>query len=558
MQEVLQHLGKREYRMVKPDIMMISTEKEGTITKREQTLISVVILHPRSIQGYKLFGKAVKQNQYVTIEQRNRLEYEKHDRKHWGLPKSLSWSTLTVKVKIKGEKKISKRKMKKTIEEIRKERNKAISILKSGVGIEILEKGKLIEVVLEAKARGEWVHEVIYDIGNFEEILCLESIPKREIPIFPQQQKKIKIPIGTNMLNPYRVAGLKEIPKMFVIAGSKKEVVIGTLQAIIQKIIVQKKRIIILDWNNELNGLKTALRQNGSWDKILTEYQLGVNLEINLCKIGLPGKIKGEEDELVMTSEILANLIAYASQNQTICLNLSQLRIKIHKALEQLPEEERTLDKIVKTESFTDLISTMDQNTNERLMAEIENFSNYKELNAKENTPEFETQLDENTGIMLVQFPYQSNKVKRFVAGCLLQKIAQKCNSKTILVITKAEEIFGEVQENFLKELYKETLEQYYEEIINSSSIVITTSRPSQLTTGVKKELESGLFFKLNDEREREWLKQHFNLEKYLKKEEEKAFLNDMHDEGLLIEAGDPTSIGLVVPQKREPVILTV
>ncbi|MHA1227443.1 MAG: hypothetical protein ACTSPV_11925 [Candidatus Hodarchaeales archaeon] len=547
MQEVLQHLGKREYRMIEPDIMMISTETE-------QTLISVVVLHPRSVQAYKLFNKAVEQNQYVTIEQRNRLEYEKHDRKNWGLPKALSWSTLTVKVKIKGEKKKSKRKMKETIEEVKKERNKAISILKSGVGIEILEKGKLREVVIEARGRGEWMHEVVYDIGNFEEILCLENIPKREIPRFPQQQKKIKIPIGTDMLNPYRVAGLKEIPRMFVIAGSKKEKVIGTLQAIIQKIIVHKKRIIILDWKNELDGLKTALKQNGSWDRILTEYQLGVNLELSLCNIELPERIKGEEDRLVMTSEILANLIAYASQNQTIGINLSQLRIKIHKALEQLPEEERTLEKIVKTESFTDLISTMDQNTNERLMAEIENYANYKELNAKESTPEFETQLDENTGMMLIQFPYQSNKVKRFVAGWLLQKIAEKSNSKTVLIMTKAEEIFGETQENYLKELYKETLGQYYEEIMNNSSIIIATSRPCQLTSGVRKDLDSGLFFKLNEEREREWLKQHFNLEKYLKKEEEKIFLNDMHDEGLLIEAGNPASIELVLSQILEPV----
>jgi hypothetical protein len=118
----------------------------------------------------------------------------------------------------------------------------------------------------------------------------------------------------------------------------------------------------------------------------------------------------------------------------------------------------------------------------------------------------------------------------------LLQKLAARCDPQTVIVVTHADKVFGMDQTHSQHQIYEEAVNQSYTKIHHSGCLVLATQSLTNLHPEVQKDITTGVFFRLLNAEDRDWLSVRYALEAKLTDDvpNVSAFLKSLQGEGLL------------------------
>ncbi len=544
--------GLRDTCLYQDDVLLLTTERPETPALKEVGMVSVIAMKIRFTTSSPLIRKVIENNHGVSVWRVHRIE--KTVKKNHEIPEEeiFTYHFLVIKESFRAYGTASEVFFEKTCEKLKTKRTRVISSISNGFDCTILEKEKLKEVYLNKKLVKEGRVKVPFDIEFIRAITELDRVPKRVVPPLPYSSLPVKIPLGRLFINSQKIVGLNKLSKVTVFGGSDRSLLIGSLQFFIKSLAGSDRKILVLDIGNELGGLSEGLLQTENVVFPVTIWKLGENFFLNLCSVEIPADLNEPDSQLTYLTNVLSYILAFGSENYRFLGDIPQLRLKLANALKKLPAEDYSLYNIAQSEEFSELLD-IDQVTSERLVAELKLFTSFPELNFTRFNQDYNAKIGMTKGITVIRFPYQSVVIKRVISAFLLQKVALRCDHKTIVIITDAEQLFSTVlNNNDSIRVFEEAVGQYYKKILQSGQLVLSTYSIRNLSFLIQKDINTGIFFKFINVEDREWISSRYALEQKL--DDVNAFLQSIDGEGLLFREDSPHTCDHFIPFLLNPV----
>ncbi|MHA2319611.1 MAG: hypothetical protein ACXAC6_17880 [Candidatus Hodarchaeales archaeon] len=232
------------------------------------------------------------------------------------------------------------------------------------------------------------------------------------------------------------------------------------------------------------------------------------------------------------------------------------MKIKFADAAQKYTSEDFSLTNFTQSDVFTELTSEFEFSIIEHLSAELSIYAGFPHLNYLNFDQEFDLYLDPTPGVTLFHFPTQISPIKRATFAFLLQKIGMRCDSKTVVVITEASQMLSKIDEgprNISSRLYEEAIGKYCKQITRTGCLTLVTYSVTKLHPDIQEMKSTGIFAKMIDPNEREWLIRRYALNRYL--EDPNNFLQGIDGEGLLFRHDMPHTVDHYVPYTLKPII---
>jgi hypothetical protein len=549
-------LGKVRVTHYRDDVLVLSKEHPDNPKNKEKVLISIIGLTTKVKDNFQLLNRVGNGQLGVSNWRWNRVEEKK--KKHYSHPQKdfTTQNFIIIKSSFQDSDSFYSQPLKYLYDQLLETQNDVLSVLKNGFDCTFLKDEDLKQVFLHRIPIEVGKGKVKYDQAYFRAIAQLTRVPSRTIPLLPSSSAPINIPLGTHFLNPEKAVGLGDLSKLLVFCGSDQKLLIGTLQYFIKRILTPDRKIVIFDFNNELGGLVKVLNCTRKEKIPLTVLQLGKNFSLNFYDIEIPSHIHKSNTHIAYQTNTVAHLLVYASEAEELVANLSHLRNAMVDASQNLASEELSLETIMNSDVFTDISRNNDYLTLERLFTELKLFSTYPELNEGGKYTEVENSIGRTPGITVFQFPTHPYAIKRAVVAFLLQKLAFRSDSQTVVIVTHASKIFGKENIHPQRRIFEDAINQYYTKILQSGCLVLATHSVTGLHPEVQKDISTGIFFKLMDPEDRDWLTVRYDLEAKLTDNNSSvsAFLKSLQGEGLLFREDDHNTFDHFIPFTLDPI----
>lgn len=536
----IQLINKAKYTFYQDDVLFISISHVENPKEKEIVFVSVIALIAYDTTSFSLIRKVVNNNVGVSSWRMNKIEDEE----------ILTHNLLVIKESIYCSGNIPKFMYESISQNLLTKRTKVLSTISNSFQFTILKKNSLKNAFINKRTIEEGFQEVPYDMEFIQAIAELDRVPSRTIPLLPSSNNPVNIPLGTSFISPQKTVGLAVMPKLVIHAGSDRKLLTGSIQHLIKSLIRAEKKIIILDFGNELGGLQEGLNQENMFPSFST-LLLGQNYRVNLCDIEIPDDLKDEQSRRLFQSTTISYMLALAEENEFLISHLHHLKHKLVEAIIQISNEKYSLVDISQSEVFHDPTSELDHTITNHLADELKFYSIIPELNYASHSTEDDNQIWTTTGIRLFQFPTQSYVVKRAIFAFLFQKIALRCDRNTAVIVTNASEIFQEEPRNSPRGIYEAALGQYYTRIVQSSCLILSTYSTS-LHSSIQKDIDTGIYYKFLNAKDREWLSLKYTLERNIENPDE--FLKNTDGEGLLFREDAPHSFDYFIPYVLGPI----
>lgn len=219
-------------------------------------------------------------------------------------------------------------------------------------------------------------------------------------------------------------------------------------------------------------------------------------------------------------------------------------------------EEKLSLQKIVASEIFADVFRTTDHLTIDRLGTELEYFAASPEFNDGDKYSEVMNKLGRTSGITVIRYHTQTYAHKRLTFIFLLQKLATRCDAQTVVIVTHASKLLGKENNYLQQRIFEDAINQPYTKIQQSGCLVLATHSVTNLHPEVQKDITTGVFFRLLNAEDRDWLSVRYVLEEKLTDDvpNVSAFLKSLQREGLLFREDNLHTCDHFVPFTLDPV----
>ncbi len=537
------------------DVLVIETKRPPNLQITDITLVSVIGIIAYNTSSFSLIRKVIDNHTGVSMWRANRIVQKLNKRDKIPVETLYSHNLMIIRERISSNGSIPEFLLKRTYDCLLEKRTAVLSSLMNGFHLKILSKSLLKKAFIYKETIKEFWQEIPYDMEYIRSVTDLERVPKRIIPLLPCSNGDVKIPVGKLFLNSQQEVGFKKLPKLMMIGGSDRNLLIGTLQSFTRTVARSGKKIMIIDVGNELGGLREAIREEFDQEVPLKEFHIGRNFLLNLYNVDIPASQENPISRMVFKANSIANILGYASDSTTVRSNLPLLKTKFFDAIQKHPSHEYSIAQFIESEVFAKPTSEFEFSIIEQLSAELSIFAEFEHLNALRFSQEFDEHLEPSPGITLFHFPTQISLIKRVTFAFLLQKIGIRCDSKTIVIITDASQMLTNYDENLHKEgkmLYKETIGKYLNRITRTGCLTLVTSSLARLPPDIQGMKSSVIALKLVDPLDREWLIQRFALKRYL--DNPNDFLESLDGEGVLFRHDSPHTVDHYIPYTLAPV----
>lgn len=401
----------------------------------------------------------------------------------------------------------------------------------------ILKKNDLLTVSLDHKH----VKKAIVSVPKFNKaihsICALPGVPVRVIPQFRSIPALVNYSLGKSFLNEQTDVGFANIKQSNILfCGSNKKLLYGSMQHFMKNLLSNDMNVIVLDLMNEFSGLIDSITDN-SIPKSL--YQLGRNLLLNLCTYDLPSKFKMEN--IFHIARHLIYALASINDSYDMQRNLPSYIDQVESLMQEGNLKEITMADLVPR--LTDKESPSSElMSNERLIAELRQYSIYPELNYSNYAKIFDPRIP-TEGLTIIQFPDQTNSVKILATYFLLQKLATKCSDKTIVVLSHCDLLFSktDTRNKSPSQIFEDSIGQFIKQIISSGLLICSSQNPSRIPTYFFNQFDNYVVYHLNNDYDRNQITQRFNLGS--KKSVATNSLRYLSHEGLIFRSDCPESI---------------
>ncbi|PWI46989.1 hypothetical protein CEE45_13885 [Candidatus Heimdallarchaeota archaeon B3_Heim] len=557
MESTVVHSSNVNVKFYQEDVLAVSTVSPQRSFKKDIVLLSVVALSARELSQFSLLHKVVEDHTGISTWRSNQITEEPKKSQKNPIEIIHTHNYLIIKESFCAYGLLPEFLVKRVYERLLTKRTTVLSTLATGFNIKILANNELIKVFLQ-KANIKATEQFIpFDKAFLRPIVELERVPKRLLPDLPFSNNPVNFPLGTHFLNAQKAVGLTQQPGLIIFGGSEQHLLLAALQHYIQSLAITGKKVVILDFDNELNGFISALALRQVENLPVTVFQLGRNLNLNLCGIDTPISLISRKSQLTYQATVLTNILAFASGNSDIQANLSHLQMKILETIEILPLRERSLKNILFSDKFTDSNTDLEFTLMEQLQAGLRLYTEFPELNSHAFTQEYATRLTPQPGVTLFQFPVPLLSIKRVIFAFLMHTLAMRCDRETIVIVTNASQIFtqeyGE-REGISAKLYTEALGNSFSQITRLSCLTLVTYSLVRLHLDIQQANNTGIYFRFSSNEDREWIARRYALTRYM--EDPNRFLQSLDGEGLLLNQSTPNTINHFVPYTLSPVIL--
>lgn len=554
------NLGKVKVTRYNNDVLLITKISPDNPKVKEQVLLSIIGVTTDLKDNFHLLNRVPEGHNGVSTWRWNRVEEQY--KKGWLHPRKIftTQNYIIIKSSLQGADSFFQQTLDQLYEQLLETRKDVLSFVKNGFKCTDIKKEDLMRVFLHKNPVETGKGRVKYDQAYLRAVTQLTRVPGRMIPMLPYSTVPVNIPLGTNFINPEKIIGLKELSKLIVYCGSDQELLTGALQHFIKTILTPERKIIIIDFNNDLGSLVNVLSRGKKDNTPITLLQLGQNFSLNIYDVEPPAHISNRNSQTAYQMNTVVHMLAYASKTDVLVTNLVQLRhamIEVAKKLNpKESHEELSLQKITNSEVFSDVFRTTDHLTMERLGRELEYYSASPELNDGNKYSDVINNLGRTPGITLIQFPTQTYVHKRLAFVFLLQKLAARCDTQTIVVVTHASKLFGKENDNLQQRIFEESVNQPYSKILHSGCLVLATHSVTTLHPEIQKDITTGVFFRLLNVEDRDWLSVRYTLEAKLADDvpNVSAFLKSLQGEGLLFREDNIHTCDHFVPFTLDPV----
>ncbi|MFX1518252.1 MAG: hypothetical protein ACFFC6_18300, partial [Promethearchaeota archaeon] len=314
-------LGKMKLAM-RDSVLYLTRENPDNPEEKEQVLISIIGVTSKVKDNFQLLNRICEGQEGVSTWRWNRVEEQKKKQHKTFTTQNF----IVIKAPCQDIDSLSSDPLKYMEERLRKTRNDVLSVIKNGFECTLLKNEDLIQVFLHKNQIKAGKAKVRYDNAYFRAIARLSRVPSRTIPLLPCNTAPVTIPLGTSFINPQRTVGLGELSDLLVYCGSDQKLLIGALQHFIKTIVTPERKIVILDFNNELAGLAKWVPSVGNEEIPLKNLQLGKDFSLNLFDIEIPSHVSEENNQIAYQMNTVVHMLAYASETDEVASNLAQLR----------------------------------------------------------------------------------------------------------------------------------------------------------------------------------------------------------------------------------------
>ncbi len=539
------------------DILVISTSQPYGSIERQKVLLSIVALSAKELGQISLLAKVVEDHQGVSTWRTNNIIEESRKTQRTPFELILTYNYLVIKEYFGITEQNSELMMEQAVNRLLTTRTAVLSTLATGFNLKILSKNELLTVYRHRTGVNAAKQYIPFDKAFIRPIVELERVPKRIIPKLPFSYDPIIFPLGTHFMNSQKQVGLTQLSELIVLGGSERRTLIGVLQQYLANLAQEGKKVIVLDCENELNGLISKWNEYSNDNVPMTVLRIGHNLQLNLCKLPIPEGFNSRESQITYQANILGNLLAFASGSRDLHANLSHLQSKLQEAIKFLPSEELSLKNITRTDRFTDANTDLEFSLSEQLQTSLNLYAEAPELNFQTLSQDYTLLLTPQQGLVIYQFPNPLLPIKRVLLAYLLHTLSMWCDSETIIVVTNASQIFTEEHrenEEVNQKVYTETLGNAFTRITRSGCLTLVTHSLIRLHPDIQQYNSTGVYFRFSSHEEREWIAQRYALSRYM--EDPNCFLQSLNQEGLLFNHTTPNNIEHFIPHTLLPVIL--
>jgi hypothetical protein len=520
-------------------VFLLTKESPDNPKEKEYVLLSIIGVTTDLKDNFHMLNRAPEGQREVSTWRWNRVE-EQH-KKGWITPRKVytTQNYIVIKSSFQETGSFFDLSLEQLYDQILETRKDVLSLVKNGFKCTDIEKGALIQVFLHKKPVEAGKGKVRYDQAYLRVVAQLTRVPSRVIPILPYSRVPVNIPLGTHFTNPEKIAGLGELSGLLVYCGSDQNLMIGALHHFIKTIVTPDRKIILFDFNNDFGNLPSVFSRSQKESIPITKLQLGKNFSFNLYDVEMPPNITNYNAQTAYQMNTVVHMLTYASETDELMSNRGQLRhamIEVAKKINPKELKDKiSLQKITSSEIFVDVFQSTDHLTIDRLRTELEYFTTVPEFNEGKNSKRM-NELGRAPGLTVIQFPTQTHAHKRLAFVFLLQKLAARCDPQTVIIVTHASKLFRNNQIHTQDLIFEEAISPFYAKIHHSGCLVLATHSITNLHPEVQKDITTGVFFRLLNAEDRDWLSVRYALEAKLTNDvpNVSAFLKSIQGEGLL------------------------
>ena len=554
------YLGKVKMSRYKSDWLLLTKESPDSPKEKEHVLLSIIGVTTDLKENFHMLNRVPEGQNGVSTWRWNRVEEQ--NKKGWLHPRKVftTQNYLMIKSSFQESDSFFGQTLERLYDQLLETRKDVLSVVKNGFKCTDLRKEDLVKVFLHKKPVETGKGKVRYDQAYLRAIAQLTRVPSRMIPILPCSMAPVNIPLGTHFINPERTVGLGELSNLIVYCGSDQRLIIGALQHFIKTITGPDRKIVIFDFNNELGNLPSVLSRNQKDMVPITMLRLGKNFSFNLYDVEIPPSISSHNAQTTYQMNTVVHMLTFADETEELLSNLAQLRhamIESKKSKSKESEEEISLETIVTSDYFADVFQTTDHLTRDRLGTALEYFAASPELNDGKKYSEVMNKFGRTPGLTIIQFPTQTYAHKRLAFVFLLQKLATRCDAQTVVVVTHASKLFGRENNHSLQQrIFEEVVNESYTKLHQTGCLVLATHSLANLHPEVQKDITTGVFSKLLNAEDRDWLSVRYALDSKLAEDvpNVSAFLKSLQREGLLFREDNLHTCDHFVPFTLDPV----
>ena len=554
------YLGKVKISRYNSDWLLLTKESPDNPKEKEHVLLSIIGVTTDLKDNFQMLNRVPEGQKGVSTWRWNRVEEQ--NKKGWLHPRKVftTQNYIIIKSSFQELDSFFGQTLERLYDQLLETRKDVLSVVKNGFKCTDIKKEDLIQVFLHKKPVETGKGKVRYDQAYMRAIAQLTRVPSRMIPILPCSTVPVNIPLGTHFINPEKTVGLGELSKLIIYCGSDQNLMIGALQHFIKTIATPDRKIIIFDFNNDLGNLTNVLSRSQKDTIPITMLQLGKNFSFNIYDVEIPSNISNYNTQTAYQMNTVVQMLTYASETEELMSNLAQLRHAMIEVANKInpkeSEEEISLQKIATSEIFADVFRTTDHLTMDRLGTELEYFAASPEFNDGKKSSEVMNKLGRTPGLTVIRYPTQTYTHKRLAFVFLLQKLAARCDAQTVIIVTHASKLFGIENNHSQHRIFEEAVNQSYAKIHHSGCLVLATHSLTNLHPEVQKDISTGVFFRLLNAEDRDWLSVRYALEAKLADDvpNVSAFLKSLQREGLLFREDNIHTCDHFVPFPLDPV----